>query len=531
MQITTNITSQQNGQIQDQVNQNGQAQKPETGKELSLANAVKGTVFQGDILDIRGNQVSIQVGKYILNALLEQGMSVNIGDSLSFMVKENTGAKVLLKPFSEGGQSMTNTLIKTLEEASLPVTERNLVAVKEMMSHGMPVDKGSMAEIGKLLHQFGQVRVDTLISLKSHNLPVTEANIVQYESYMKHQGMLTDGVGEMIRELTGMAESGKTPGALAKLSGLVEKLNELFAGSGKAAELPGGQSSQTVQTGQIHPDQTAAGQVQKQEMGLENGAVSKELSDTAGKRTLQETVQESKAETTGKEAFRLKAGAEGVSSDLLAEIRHLVKEDIKTLETNIKSRFFITPAQLAAQGEQALKESYETLAKTTDKMMEILQSAGEGQSKLMNTAGDLKNNMNFMSDFNEMAAYVQLPVKLSQKEQTGELYVLSRKRNRQEKDGPKTAFLHLDMDNLGSTDVRVSMTGTKVSTKFSLEDDQSVRLVEEHLPELKKRLEELGYSVELSVEETEEKKIPFERILEADRPSKEIKRFAFDVRA
>lgn len=215
----------------------------------------------------------------------------------------------------------------------------------------------------------------------------------------------------------------------------------------------------------------------------------------------------------------------------ILEMKQHLSDEVKKIETAIKEKLLLTPEQLAEKGEKAVKELYENIAKTADKMTELLEASGEGKSKLMTAAGDLKNNMNFMSDLNEMAAYVQLPVKLNGREQTGELYVLSRKKNKSSKDGPLTAFLHLDMEYLGATDVKVSLVNGKVSTKFTLDNDASIKLVEVHLPELKKRLEELGYSVSLSVDEITEKKLPFEQILEAEKPAQNIKRFSFDVRA
>ncbi len=89
------------------------------------------------------------------------------------------------------------------------------------------------------------------------------------------------------------------------------------------------------------------------------------------------------------------------------------------------------------------------------------------------------------------------------------------------------------MEHLGATDVRVSMDiSGKVSTRFSLSDIVSQDIVEEHLPELKKRLEEQGYEVELSSEviESREPENPFEQIMNVDKPRNEVKRYGFDIR-
>lgn len=573
MQITTNLTPQENSQFQTnqtqiqetQVQTRPQEKLVQSG-ELSLYNVPKGSVFQGEILNVQGNQVSIQVGKYMLNAMLENGMNVNIGDRLSFLIKDNTGAKILLKPFYENGESiqgtnMQNSLIKTLEEASLPVTERSMAAVKEMMSYGMPIDKNSMADIGRLLNQFKSANMETIISLKSHDIPVTQENITQFEAYKNAEGKLLDQMKEIVKELSSMVENAETMQSLEKTGELFGKLKELFQTVGNQLETPDGKITVTMSKMEDTGEMTQATQTSEKNIEVLNPGSDKISGESVkpnqqnpqldGKAVLNETIQtdnkikspenqQTDSKNTLHENLQINNKTNqpenqqvlNQSADrTVLEIKHQLSDEVKKIETAIKEKLLLTPEQLAEKGEKAVKELYENITKAADRMTELLEASGEGKSKLMTAAGDLKNNMNFMSDLNEMAAYVQLPVKLNGREQTGELYVLSRKKNKSSKDGPLTAFLHLDMEYLGATDIKVSLVNGKVSTKFTLDNDASIKLVEVHLPELKKRLEELGYSVSLSVDEITEKKLPFEKILEAEKPTQNIKRFSFDVRA
>lgn len=573
MQITTNLTPQENSQFQTnqtqiqetQVQTRPQEKLVQSG-ELSLYNVPKGSVFQGEILNVQGNQVSIQVGKYMLNAMLENGMNVNIGDRLSFLIKDNTGAKILLKPFYENGESiqgtnMQNSLIKTLEEASLPVTERSMAAVKEMMSYGMPIDKNSMADIGRLLNQFKSANVETIISLKSHDIPVTQENITQFEAYKNAEGKLLDQMKEIVKELSSMVENAETMQSLEKTGELFGKLKELFQTVGNQLETPDGKITVTMSKMEDTGEMTQATQTSEKNIEVLNPGSDKISGESVkpnqqnpqldGKAVLNETIQtdnkikspenqQTDSKNTLHENLQINNKTNQPENQqvlnqsanrTVLEIKHQLSDEVKKIETAIKEKLLLTPEQLAEKGEKAVKELYENITKAADRMTELLEASGEGKSKLMTAAGDLKNNMNFMSDLNEMAAYVQLPVKLNGREQTGELYVLSRKKNKSSKDGPLTAFLHLDMEYLGATDIKVSLVNGKVSTKFTLDNDASIKLVEVHLPELKKRLEELGYSVSLSVDEITEKKLPFEKILEAEKPTQNIKRFSFDVRA
>ena len=509
MQITTNIPSHGNGQIQnpDAVPSQGRADLQQN-VELSLANAAKGSVFQGNVIDIRGNQVQIQVGNAVLNALLENSVNVNIGEDLSFLVKENTGTKVVLKPFQDLSHSANQILAKSLEEASLPVTERNMQAVKSMMSMGMSIDRESMTEVGKMIRQYPDIPAETLVSMKSFEIPVTEKNVKLFMAYQQNQAQLTDGIQKMFGELREMVKNTETPEKLNKLNDLMQELNKIVA--------PQDQTFSEIK------NQADSGRPEKMQKDGETAAGEK-VQDNSGKEP--EKAQQATQKMSVTE--QLLSEREAVQTDSLKDT---LKSNLKILEENLKNKLFITPEKLAQQGEKAIKESYETLARTLDKLTESLQNTGEKHSSLMNTAGDLKNNMSFMSDFNQMTAYVQLPMKLGAKEKNGELYVLSRKK-KYEKDEVKTAFLHFDMENLGATDIRISLAGSRVSTIFTLDNDASMELVKEHLPQLQERLAALGYHAELKADVTQETKSSFERIIEAEKPQKEVKRYAFDVRA
>lgn len=489
------------------------------GQENLLLQVLKGSVFQGEILNIQGQEAQIRIGQYILNARMEHDIPINIGEHLNFLVKENNGGKIVLKPVAEQTDIRNQIIIKTLEEASLPVTERTMAAVKEMMSLGMPVDKQSMAEMGKILHQFPEAPVEILVSLKHMGMPVTEGNISQFQLYQNNQGNLMDAMGQMMKEMFQMVEQARTPEQFQRLQTIVGQLKQVIAG-GNMAEVP-------VITGQSESLASEHQRITIAEQPKQNVETVMNQPQVLSEGKTEHTLLSS-AKIPGEQVEQMGEQVLLKSEEL---IRQSLKSDIHMLGQSLKNNLLITPEQLAAQGEKAIQKAYEQLEKTTGKLMEILQSAGEEHSKLMSSAGDLKNNMNFMSDLNEMAAYVQIPVKLGQREQTGELYVLSRRKRNQEKDGPKTAVLHLDMEHLGATDVRVSMEKSRVSTKFTLDNDASYRLVKEHLPELQERLEKLGYTVELTAEETEQKTIPFQQIIEAERPKKEIKRYSFDVRA
>ena len=148
------------------------------------------------------------------------------------------------------------------------------------------------------------------------------------------------------------------------------------------------------------------------------------------------------------------------------------------------------------------------------------------------SANALSDNVNFMNQLNEFVNYVQLPLKMAGEDANGELYVYTNKKNLQDKDGELTAFLHFDMENMGSTDIAVKMKDRDVDTKFFLEDDASYELILSHAPELQRRLEHKGYSCKIEAV-NEEKQVNFvDDFLKAEAHSGGlVHRYSFDMKA
>ena len=132
-----------------------------------------------------------------------------------------------------------------------------------------------------------------------------------------------------------------------------------------------------------------------------------------------------------------------------------------------------------------------------------------------------------------MAAYIQLPLKLNESKAHGDLYVFNRKNGKPVNKDRVSAFLHLDLEYLGATDVDVRLEGKTLKTQFSLKDKTSIEIVEAHLDELKDRLVKRGFNVtlETSIMDAGKDENPFMNVLETDKPQISIKRYSFDVRA
>jgi len=206
------------------------------------------------------------------------------------------------------------------------------------------------------------------------------------------------------------------------------------------------------------------------------------------------------------------------------------KEFAAILKNCAEKQWLLEPEQLREASK--VSDLYERLDHQMKQMENVMKAAGVTQNSFVQTAADIRSNIEFMNQINQVYTYVQLPLKLSGQTASGDLYVYTNKKNLNDPEAELTAFLHLDLENLGSTDVSIRMKDKNVKTNFYIADDASYDLIEKHLPVLEKRLAQKGYRCSITMSK-EEKKVEFvEDFLQRDMPQAgTLHRYSFDVRA
>ena len=206
------------------------------------------------------------------------------------------------------------------------------------------------------------------------------------------------------------------------------------------------------------------------------------------------------------------------------------KEFAAILKNRAEKQWLLEPEQLKEASK--VSDLYERLDHQMKQMENVMKAAGVTQNSFVQTAADIRSNIEFMNQINQVYTYVQLPLKLSGQNASGDLYVYTNKKNLNDPEAELTAFLHLDLENLGSTDVSIRMKDKNVKTNFYIADDASYDLIEKHLPVLEKRLAQKGDRCSITMSK-EEKKVEFvEDFLQRDMPQAgTLHRYSFDVRA
>ena len=191
------------------------------------------------------------------------------------------------------------------------------------------------------------------------------------------------------------------------------------------------------------------------------------------------------------------------------------------------------PEQL--KEEKSISKTFEKLERDMDQLRAILERLPDksGVEKTANQTEQVKNNVEFMKTLNDISPYLQLPVRLQDKNIHSELYVFTRKKGKLDAKESLRVLLHLDMDHLGPLDIYLQLNRSQIQAKFCVEDDEVKQLFLETSEQLRKPLEEAGYQLSMECIRQEEEKNPIEQIKSEAQfgETSGIKRYSFDIRA
>lgn len=203
-------------------------------------------------------------------------------------------------------------------------------------------------------------------------------------------------------------------------------------------------------------------------------------------------------------------------------------KEYKSLLKQVMSEQWLLEPEQVAQKEN-VEQLYQRVNRQMAKLEQFLQDAGKDAPGVNRQVNQVRGNLEMMNQINQLYNYVQIPLKLHGQNAHSDLYVYTNKKKLQDKDGELSALLHLELDHLGTTDVQVKMQGRQVTANFYLSDDMAYKLVEQHIGDLQKRLEEKGYHCGVQLERKVQEMDFVEDFLEREAPVGQLSRYSFDV--
>ena len=525
-----------------------------------LASMKNGDTFTAKVVRNNGSDVTLKLpGGNLINARLGSEMSITEGQNVTFQVKNNASS-ISISPL------LTNTatdvsVLKALDQASLPVTDTSTAMVTEMMKAGLPIDRASILDMYSGISANPQAPVSDVVDLAKLGLPATPENLENIGNYKNLSYQIDRGMQD-IADKTGQAlmvmiSSGDTKNAAGLMNTLIDTalshISEIEdpyieegmqsgsaagtdimqtgnaenasnaipneAGNPQEASDPAARALELLKAMQdpgtvegaktpgLNEGQAAA--VNAENTGAQNGS----LQNISFKDAFDQTVTLMRTLTGDSEyqpagtadllrdisLFQQKALESGDMSGLK---KLLSSDSLKSLTLDVlKNEWSIQPSEVA--DKEKVESLYRRLNGQLSMLKEGLAATGVQNTPAFNAVNNMSSNIDFLQQINQMYAYIQLPLKLSGGDSAhGDLYVFSNKKNMTSDDSVVTAFLHLDMDNLGPVDVYVSMdvkAGGKVSTSFTVADDETLDLLNDHMDQLTERLKGRGYDLKCSM--------------------------------
>lgn len=578
MQIS-NLVSQYNNSVA-----NGEPMTGAKGVEKlvsSLNEMSKGMIFEGTVSSVRGNQVKLALsnGQQIL-ARLAGKFSFEQGQSVFFQVKNNDGGTIEIKPYTVDGEGANLTLMDALKAAGLSVDGINLSMVNKMMEEHMPIDKTSLNQMYQLVQDNKDINVTTLVELKRLGIEINQVNAAQFENYANDKQAITIAMDSLIDELPN-ALSAEDLSMYKLVTQARDILNIVTEGLPEEAFISS-EASDMSQYETIMRDNQSAPVVKKHfniaELFESLNSVSGESQDIHTTQKINnapatDTIllqeNETKSNTIGfllsdkqieelNEQVRMllpnlqennislyseDSSVVGILNDIKSmlentpanadTLRHLFSgEAFKLmLKEALEQQWMIKPGYLE-KNPKKLDGLYDKIEKQITNMEIILKTSGVVNPKAEALADNIRGNIEFMNQINEAYTYVQVPLKMNEKNASGQLYVYTNKKSMSNPDKELSAFLHLDLEHLGGTDVSIKMLHRKVTTNFYLDSDESYALVKQFLPVLEKRLQDKGYNCELNVNSGSKQMNFVAGFLKKDLPpTGQVHRYSFDIRA
>ena len=545
----------------------------------SLRSLTKGNIFEGTVSSMKNGRVTLALSSgQQISARIEGKVQLSLGQSMFFQVKSNDGSQIAIRPFSVEGTGANYTLLQALSAAGVPAESDYLSMVNRMMEEQMPIDRNSIQQMARMVNAHPEIDVQTLVQLNKLGITIDEQNAAQFENYLDDKQAITNEFDQLIEELPQALESESlSPQQMRNfgsefLLALTDGLEDVpLQNDGLTSqEVP----AESVAENAIEKNITDGNSLEKSAL-LENGELLQATEDgeaVAQETAVERSVQQSESysatphtlgalmdgkqlqnlntmlgELLGTDATRYTkdSGVVEVLKDIQQVLKDSLpiereqigklfssKEFVHMVKDTLQQQWTLQPQDLEADGTDKVAKLYDRMNSQLEKITEALKSIGQENTSFAQTAADIQSNVEFMNQINQAYTYVQIPLQMSGQNASAELFVYTNKKALAEGDRELTAFLHLDLDHLGATDVSVKMKNKQVSTNFYLDDDASYELISLNIDRLEKRLQKKGYQCNVSVI-NEAKHVNFvENFLKKDQPSAgQLHRYSFDMRA
>ncbi|SHM22204.1 hook-length control protein FliK [Anaerosporobacter mobilis DSM 15930] len=474
----------------------------------SLGQLSSGKVFQGTVVDIRNNQVTIQIDEQLVQAKFQDMVNICIGETLKFVVRENTGKQVTIAPYhDQQGNPTDGAIYKALEAAGLAPTDKNIDIVNTLLDHGMAVDKQTVTAFISASLRYPDIPLSQFVDMLKNNMSLTNSNIDLWNTFLGEKSNFSANLQQVMKELSVAISD-------AYVNGDIQAGRQLLETILLPNQTP---NSEVVQTrvDSLTWDELLK-VLQEKDMSKIQGMDAKSILEIV-KQQLEQGNESKFMENFLKSDAFSQAVTKELTSQWGITPEQLQSESLRQVSTHMEQQIqaflnisFQNP-EAANQLQQVLQLATQNVAATNQMNQQMAQAKGE----------------NHMFDL----LYSQIPLKLKGQLKHSDLYVYRNKQNTGASSKSMSLLLHLNMEYLGDMDIMIKTQDYHMNAVFSLSDEEAYEIVKEHLIELEDNLKEKGYFFTASANIKETLEGGIQELFEEDNKEGTVKRYSFDVRA
>ena len=544
-------------QTQKIINEYSYKDQPVSQEKEVLSNLSAGSSITGKITSMSGDSATIDVGGNQLNAKLEGSMNLREGQMVTFTVRQSGDQSVTLSPLFTN-MNTENVVAKALAAASLPINEHSLAVANTMMEQGLSIEKNALADMVHISDAFPGEEISKLAEMQRYGLEINANTLEQFDAFKNYENQITDGMNKIMNQIpetiNNLISNGNVSEGVQLLTNVIGTFTEANLSQMDASVVQGlGDNGESlIRDKQVISEDMVLAAETRLDPGVDTLVTEAGKENVVNQETFEATVR-----VPGQEAEKvnidinskvadawqtldnsdksamvdilkqsglaenearfllsdnanasdfLKATADLLKTDSLPDsMREMITDDKfgAIMKSQMQGQWLLSPIDVGSK--ETVESLFQRLTEQTRGLMEaVAEVTPLTSTDLQQSLSNMNQSMDFMEQMNQMAQYMQLPLKMNGSEATGDLYVYTDKKSLAEKEGNVSALLHLDMKNIGPIDVYASISpGNNVFTKFYLPDEAMIDFINDNIHILNDRLESRGYSIKSEVTKSE----------------------------
>lgn len=520
--------------------------KPKGSAQKGINDLQAGDKFKATILDIKRGEVTIKLTDG--NVITAKSMVVpeaRIGDVMEFSVQDNKDGQILLSMFSstDGKELQMRTLVDILSSVNILPTEESLELVKLLMDNGLPVDKNTIQNLLQSLKANPDLDMDTLAFMLKEDIPITLENIEQVKLTVQNENKIKNQITELAYKIAGIDEPS-----------IKQQVLSIFLPELSEQNIDELKNFATIEQSNLTSNIELAGKKiifnEAVDFMKDNVLQDKELmSEISNAMQTQGDIKEiinmiSTKYPERAELFNMLNEDENLGTvfkeflNKLMEFEGTSKEIPKAelLSKAIEQSLFIDIKNKNTPEE--LNKYYQQLHDKIIKSLEITQKGStENTIETTKTLSEIKENIEFMNNINKFQEFIQIPFRIGDTNNQGDLYVFSDKKGKKISKDTASVLVALDLVVLGHFEVFIQKNFKNISCQFRTMDKKVQSLVQININKLHTALKQKGYNLTQIAYKTIDE--PFNILKEpkdlgvetVNTETQTAKRYSFDMRA